>query len=433
MRESTGSSARCVREAPALAPGVIRGYPCGMILSIGIALPLLLSAHAPFAASAQRRESASHQAPLPPAGAVALESALEPIRVKFELPAVAAAVVRNGEILAIGATGTRRAGANIPVTINDRFHLGSDTKAMTALLAAMAVEEGRLSWDRTVGQSFPEIASTMDPGLSKVTLRQLLSHSSGIAGDDPATVEIYAKSASEDGNLDDLRLWIIRQMAPKPLAAAPGERFMYSNLNFIIAGSMIERAYGRTWEELVVERIVEPLELTSAGFGSQSSPGRVDAALGHATINGTTRAILAGPMADVFAAVGPAGTVHMSVLDFAKWAGWNAGEGRRGPALVRPESLKLLHAPVITAPERPDAPPGTPARGEYAMGWGTVEIDWAPRPLVHHGGSNGMNLAHIWLDPEQDLAMVVVTNISNPKANEALFTIAKQLYSKYGK
>ncbi len=70
--------------------------------------------------------------------------------------------------------GTRRAGLNIPVTINDRFHLGSDTKAMTALLAAMLVEEGKLHWDTPVKEVFPELAEKMDPGLRGVTLEQLL-------------------------------------------------------------------------------------------------------------------------------------------------------------------------------------------------------------------------------------------------------------------
>lgn len=360
-----------------------------------------------------------------------LDRELEPVRTRFELPAIGAAVVRNGEIIAIGAAGTRRAGQSIPVSPEDRFHLGSDTKAMTSLLAAIAVEEGKLAWTSTVGESFPELSSTMNPALAGVTLRQLLSHSSGVQGDDPSTIELYEKSASEDGNLDELRLWIIKQFCAKPMAAKPGEQFMYSNMNFIIAGAMIERAYRTTWEELVMERIFAPLGLKSAGFGSQSSPGKVDAPLGHSTVDGKAKPILAGPMCDVFMAVGPAGTAHMSVFDFAAWAGWHAGEGRRGPALVEPEMLKLLHAPVIKTPDRPDAPPGTPARGDYALGWGTVDVDWAPRPLVYHGGSNGMNLAHIWLDPDQDFAMVVVTNISNAKANEALFTIAKDLYTQY--
>jgi Beta-lactamase len=148
-------------------------------------------------------------------------------------------------------------------------------------------------------------------------------------------------------------------------------------------------------------------------------------------IGGTTKAFLAGPNGDNPLIIGPAGIAHMSVLDFARWAGWNAGEGKREPKLVRPATLKKLHTPVISMPERKDAAPGTPTRGKYALGWGELPVDWAPEPLLYHGGSNQKNLAHIWLEPRRDLAMVLVTNIGGSKADEALFALAPELYAKF--
>src|SRR5882762_1782961 len=121
-----------------------------------------------------------------PTSVVSLDGDLAPYLDRFKLPAVAAAVVENGKILAAGAVGTRRIGTNTPVTINDRFHIGSDTKAMTSLLAGMMVEEGKLQWSSTIGGSFPELAATMDAGLKDVTLEQLLSHTSGIPSDNDA-------------------------------------------------------------------------------------------------------------------------------------------------------------------------------------------------------------------------------------------------------
>jgi hypothetical protein len=82
-------------------------------------------------------------------------------------------------------------------------------------------------------------------------------------------------------------------------------------------------------------------------------------------------------------------------------------------------------------PEMKAAAPGTPSHGKYALGWGELLMDWAPQPLIYHGGSNEKNLAHIWLDPRRDFAMVVVTNIGGSKANEALFTLAPELYAKF--
>ncbi|MEI8174286.1 MAG: serine hydrolase, partial [Deltaproteobacteria bacterium] len=129
----------------------------------------------------------------------------------------------------------------------------------------------------------------------------------------------------------------------------------------------------------------------------------------------------------------PAGMAHMSILDFARWAGWNAGEGKRNPALVKPETMRKLHTPVITMPERKDAEPGTLRSRKYALGWGEVTVDWAPYPLLYHGGSNTMNLAHIWIDTKRDLAMVMVTNISGQKADMAFSALANELYTKFAK
>jgi len=369
------------------------------------------------------------------AGAVhaqtSLTQELEPYLSKYELPALAAAVVKDGNIIAAGAVGTRRAGTDIPVTLDNRFHLGSDTKAMTALLAAMYVEQGRLRWDSTVAGVFPELRETMDPGLQRATLVQLLSHTSGMPGDNQAFGDLLEKTALQEGNLDDLRYWLVGQWSKLPLEAASGTRFAYSNMGYIIVGAMIERVAGKTWEELIVERVFTPLGLKTAGLGPQSTPGRVDAPLGHAMVDGRRKAYLAGPSGDNPLILGPAGTVHMSVLDFARWAGWNAGEGRRGPALICPETMKKLHTPVIGMPVKEDAAPGTPSRGKYGLGWGQLDVEWAPVPLLYHGGSNGKNLAHIWIEPGSDFAMVVVTNIGGKNANDALFALAPALYKKF--
>lgn len=360
-----------------------------------------------------------------------LDSTLQPYLERYGLPALAVAVARDGKIVAAGAVGTRRAGTNTPVTVNDRFHLGSDTKAMTALIAAMLVEEGKLRWDSTVAEVFPELADRMDPGLRKVTLVQLLSHSSGVPGDNQAFGDLVDKSLAQDGNLDELRYWLVREWVPQPLASTPGTTFAYANMNYVIVGAMIERINGRTWDELITERVFTPLELRTAGLGCQASLGRVDAPLSHAVVDGKPKAYLAGPNCDNPPIIGSAGIAHMSVLDFARWAAWNAGQGKRGPALVRPETLQRLHTRVIAMPAKPDAPPGTPPGGWYALGWGELAVDWAPEPLLYHGGSNGKNLAHIWVEPSRDFAIVSMTNISGPRADEGLRAVAAELYARY--
>ena len=364
-------------------------------------------------------------------GEVNLNRMLTPYLSEYELPAVAAAPVKEGRIVAAGVSGVRRSGAGTPVTINDRFHIGSDTKAFTALLAAMLVEEKRLAWHTTIAEVFPELSEKMNPDVARITIEQLLSHTSGIPGDNEEIFNMYREAMAQEGNLDEMRYWLTKEWVKRPLASPSGSQFAYSNMGYTIAGAMIERRAGKTWDELIVERIFIPLELKTAGLGQQASLGRIDAPVGHKIVDGKIKTFLSGPNGDAPSLIGPAGIAHMSILDFARWASWNAGEGRHKPHLVKAETLRKLHTPIITMPAKKDAPPGTPPGGKYGLGWGELTVDWALQPLLYHGGSNGMNLAHVWIDTKKDFAMVLATNMGGKKAEEALRAIARKLYKQY--
>ena len=112
-----------------------------------------------------------------------LDAYLETVRAKYALPALAAAVVKNGEVIARSAVGVRALGTDVAVTDDDRFHLGSDTKAMTATLVGMMVDEGKLRWTSTIGEVLGAKVSGINPALAAVTLEQLLSHTGGIPTD----------------------------------------------------------------------------------------------------------------------------------------------------------------------------------------------------------------------------------------------------------
>src|SRR5215472_16531462 len=110
-----------------------------------------------------------------------LRSLLEPILGKHDLPALAGAIVTSKGLQAVGVVGARKYGTKVAATINDQFHLGSDTKAMTATLLAMYVEQGKLGWDWTLERIFPELASSMNPAYRRVTLEQMLAHRAGFS------------------------------------------------------------------------------------------------------------------------------------------------------------------------------------------------------------------------------------------------------------
>ena len=116
------------------------------------------------------------------AAPASLDPLLESVRATKPVPALAAAVVRRGETVALGAVGFRKDGLSERVTRDDRWHIGSCTKSMTAALAAMLVEEGRMRWDTTLPEMFPALASEMNAERRGVTLEQLLAHRGGVFG-----------------------------------------------------------------------------------------------------------------------------------------------------------------------------------------------------------------------------------------------------------
>jgi CubicO group peptidase (beta-lactamase class C family) len=361
-----------------------------------------------------------------------LNDELDPVRLRHGLPALAAAVVKSGAIVASGAVGVRVRGTDIKVTIDDRFHLGSDTKAMTATLAGMMVEERKLRWTSTIGEVLGADVPGINPKLAAVTLEQLLSHSSGIPSDTEEIVKLYFNADAFDYNLPALRLRILSAWKAHAPETPPGSAFHYANLGYLIAGAMIEKAAGIPWEELITARLFAPLALRTAGLGPQATTGKLDAPVGHRVADdGEITPMLWGPAADAPPVIGPAGVAHMSVLDFAAWAAWNAGRGRRAPALVEPATLALIQRPRIKTGPMPHARPGTPQEGEYALGWGVVKLDWSTTPVLEHNGSNGMNLAKILVDTDQDLGVVVLTNFPEQKADAAASAVMETLYRRY--
>jgi CubicO group peptidase (beta-lactamase class C family) len=367
-----------------------------------------------------------------PAPVPSLSSTLQPIRDKQNLPALAAAAVRNGEIIAAGAVGVRVLGGNIAVTLNDRFHLGSDTKAMTATLAGMLVDQGKLKWTSTIGEVLGADVPGLNPKLAAVTLEQLLSHSSGIPSDTPEMIKLYFNTDAFEYNLSTLRLNALKTWRDHAPKVPQGSPFQYANFGYLIAGAMIEKAAGEPWESLIVSRIYAPLNLSTAGLGAQATPGKIDAPVGHKIEDdGTITPMLWGAAADAPPMIGPAGLAHMSILDFARWGGWNAGQGKRGPALVSADTLKKIQAPHVKTPEIRNPPPGTPTTGNYAFGWGIVKFAWTATPVLTHNGSNSMNLAKILVDPDKDFAVVATTNFPGPKAEAALNEAVEKLYRQY--
>ena len=330
-----------------------------------------------------------------------ISAMLEPIRAAHAMPGMAAAAMKGGRLVAIGATGLRKANGKEPVTVDDKWHIGSCTKSMTSTLAAMLVEQGKIAWDTKVGATFAELRESIEPGWNEVTLEQLLAHRGGAPAEPPAN--LWRTAWATMGTPTEQRSRFVEGL----LLRRPEKvgEFTYSNQGYAIAGAMIERVTGRAWEVLMRERIFSPLLMSSAGFGAAATVGKTDQPWGHTGEGLTLTPVPPGPKADNPPAIGPAGTVHCSVRDLVRYAGWHAREGRGAATLLKPPGFTKLHTPVGGEPH-------------YSLGWAVADRPWGGKVLTH-AGSNTMNYAVIWISPEKDAAFVAATNVAGEEATKA--------------
>jgi len=342
-----------------------------------------------------------------------LEQTLAAARDKAHLPAVAALIQIDGKIEAEAALGVRALGHPEPVTVNDRWHLGSDTKAFTATMIARLVEQHVMSFDDTLAASFPAFAAEMDPAYRNVTVTQLLSHTAGLPtlSDDKDLPPFLAVLKSARG-VKAQRAAVARHYLTMPPASKVGE-FSYSNIGYIIAGAIAEARTGKTWEDLVRQQVFAPLGIRNAGFGPPGTSGKFDQPLGHDEKAGALVPLdPADAESDNPPALGPAGTINITLRDWLRFAQDQLDGTHRRGKLLKAETYRRLHTPVTAV---------------YAYGWGVkLETDGTPS-LLTHTGSNGFWVADIRIMPKHDMIFLVVTNAGNEGAKEAVGEIGKAL------
>jgi CubicO group peptidase (beta-lactamase class C family) len=302
-----------------------------------------------------------------------------------KVPAMAVLVIRNGGVTEEAVRGVRAMDAPDKAAPGDVWHLGSDSKAMTATMIARLVERGVLSWDAPLETLLPDLAADMRPEYRKVTLVQLLSHTAGL----PENADFaFIKTFYDDPRpLPEQRLTYARRALTDAPIAPPGTKVSYSNSGLMIAAVVAERATGRSFEELMREEVFGPLGMTTAGFG----PTHRGQPLGHEAGKPLT-----GNPADNPLAWAPAGGMHMSLRDWSKFA-IDQMEGEQGGGkLLRRETYAYLHTPVL---------------GASALGWGVVQNKFGVAGrLLQHAGSNGDWFALIGIVPELHDGVLVATN-----------------------
>ncbi len=378
-------------------------------IRLALVSPLVFSTMASVARAADGSDQLTHP------DYTNLKELLTPFRADNGLPAIAAGVMRYGVVVASGAVGLRKVGARTPVTILDKFHLGSCTKAMTATLAAKLVEHGKIQWSSTLAGIFPERAEKMHPSYRKASLELLLTHRAGVPRD---SLHYQAQNIPMIAR----RLRYLDSVVEYPPESEPNTQFSYSNAGYVIVGAMLERVTGRVWEDLMRDGLFRPLGMSSAGFGSSAKPNQTNQPWGHKFVDGKYMPNYedGGPV------LGPPGRVHCTILDCLKFADFHASNGERPPRLLNPVSLAKLHPPRKLDGQ------GLPAPEGYAMGWSVIRQEWANGLALTHQGSNGANLFVVWIGPSIGLSVALACNAAGGKA-DVLNSIAVELALKFAK
>jgi CubicO group peptidase (beta-lactamase class C family) len=314
---------------------------------------------------------------------------LRGVRDRAQLPGLAGAIVTSDGQCFSAVVGVRRTGSAVAVTPRDSWHLGSNTKAMTATLIGILIDDGKLKFESTVAEVFPELAPALPERMRAVTVEQLMNHQSGLPHDPADGWGRFMNGMS----ITDQRLAAVRAMASDAKMIEPGKTFAYSNWGYVVLGAMAERVTGRRWERLIRERVFAPLNMQHVGIGGMGTPGMIDQPWPHR--NGKPME-QNGPGVDNPPVMAPAGEVHCPITEWAKYVA-NELRGFRGePSLVSVETFRRLH---------------TPAAGEsYGGGWGGFPRSWARGTAYTHAGSNTMNFSVAWLAPVRGLAVMACTN-----------------------
>ncbi len=355
-----------------------------------MAFSMLSHIHAPLSADA-----AAYQADTLTHRVLNLNKVIEPLRKQMQLPALGVAITSGERLLATGVTGVRIWGKKDPAQPNDAFHLGSDTKAMTATLAGLLIQQGKLHWNTTLAQALPMYAKVMQPAYRKLTIEQLMQQRTGFSADTALPSVNMLQLHQLPGSPTQQRAAYVKAVLQEKPVNAPGTTFLYSNRNYAVLGFIEETVAGISWEQLMQTDLFEPLGMTTAGYGPMAST-RKQGLWEHIVSHGHHVAIPPGPLADNPVCIAPAALVHCSITDWAKFAALHlrGEEGKNG--LLNAHILQRLHTPL----------PGS----SYADGWLTLPGAAHEKPVLTHDGSNTLNYCSIWLYPQHDIAIMVAFN-----------------------
>lgn len=398
--------------------------PPGSAGAAGVGLPVAgpgPAARPPSPVRADTCRTPASGAATRPFGQHPVEGLLHDLRRRHGVPALAAAVVRAEGPPRVAVAGWRRSDRAVPVERDDRFHVGSTTKPLTATLVAVLVRDGALAWTTTLAEAFPGVGEAMSDGYRDVTLRDLLAHRGGLP---PFTRgSEFQRLPDLEGSPTERRAAFARWLLRREPASEPGGEFVYSNAGYAVAAAMAESATGESWRRLVCTHLFRPLGI-EGGFGWPAAAG-ASQPWGHEPGEGE---VLVPHDPDgayrVPAVVAPAGDVAVSVGGYAAFLQLHLrGLLGRETELLDPAAVRTLHQPRVAVRSREEA-------DGYALGWFVRHLDDAR--MSRHAGSAGTFYARVAVRPAQGVAVAVFANAGDEPGREATAEALEALVTLHG-
>jgi len=329
----------------------------------------------------------------------------------WKVPGLSVAIVRNDSVIYAKGFGVVKAGSKTPVDAKTLFEIGSSSKAFTATVVAMMVTDGKMRFDDRLTTYLPDFRMYDAVANEGVTLRDALTHRSGIARGELVWL-------SADISRDEV-LHRVRFLKPESPFRS---RYSYQNMMFLAAGQAAGKAAGSTWDDLIRTRIFAPLGMTSSvptSKGLTNPNVTVGHGLDHDTVfikmpfNGDN--------------IAPAGAIMSNAADMAQWLRFQLNDGQvNGKRLVSSIALRETHSPqMLTSPgagggrgAQPDTALPLTHFSSYGMGW-FVE-DYRGQLVWQHGGNTIGMTAAVGMMPEKKFGVVVLSNMGQAQLPEIL-------------
>ena len=313
---------------------------------------------------------------------------------KWKIPATSITIAKDGKLYYSSAYGLKNTAKNLPATINTLFPIASCSKSFTAAALGILADEGKLDWNKPIKEYMPDFQLFDEVATNTITTRDILSHRTGLPRHD--FVWLFNNNDRES---------IFKNMKYLKSSKTLHAQYQYNNLMYNVAGVLVERLSGRTWENFIREKILVPLDMKSTVLTYPEMFKNSDYAMSYKIEKEQLVEVGFGSNVD---AIGSAGSVKSNAVDMTNWLLMQLQNGKfNGKQIISERSLKENHTPLqLVFPAEAKYP--ELGFGSYGMGW-MMNVYRGNQRRQHNGSIEGFR-SQMTVFPNNNLGIFITTN-----------------------